>query len=556
MKQVYKTILPALSLLVAGQIQAFERTALLPPAEVYVRITNVENLLNEFNAAYGDRLRADPKVQGFTEAFSEKIEKKIANNDLSIITRQQVETFKLLHGEIAMVNHGQTKSSLLGERIYLAAGASGEDYTKILERTEWLHGELKDDVVRRKDTFQQADLINDIMYAGQTNEASYWMSHSGSTFLLSTDKEWVEKSLVRLRNETVREPKENKLVIHFPIEEWMADALENNTENQIQKRALWNSLGFLNIEKYVLEIEMKEGDLILDGTLSVSDLTSGLFSLLDTSPEDFSGDRLIPPDATSFSYGKIDLPGFWKRLPEILGTMPPKQSAAFMGVLGVFQQRSQLDIQHDLMAHLGRNFTLHTEQSTTNQPLLVSLELTDDDAMEASFTKLLASPFAQSWAHLLRTVDFRGQTLYQMKPKTPDAEPSSICFMDDRLIFSTSAVLMRNAIMRLGSEIDSEPSAMQKTAQATAPDTSFGYGAMDHRKAHSLIYINVSDSSFSAGMTIGTKEQKKAEELGENEISLSHLTSFLGNTYHYAEAVPGGIHHRLVFETDKTHGAP
>jgi hypothetical protein len=102
-----------------------------------------------------------------------------------------------------------------------------------------------------------------------------------------------------------------------------------------------------------------------------------------------------------------------------------------------------------------------------------------------------------------------------------------------------------------------EPFTMQKTAEKLAPSTAFGYGAMDHRTAPAVMYIRVSDSTFSAGFGIQSDVGKPTDgkELGENEISLDHLTSFLNNTYHFAEAVPNGIHHRIVFENNKNQGA-
>lgn len=86
-------------------------------------------------------------------------------------------------------------------------------------------------------------------------------------------------------------------------------------------------------------------------------------------------------------------------------------------------------------------------------------------------------------------------------------------------------------------------------------DEAFGYGAMDHRTAPAVMYIRVSDSTFKAGFGLHVGKPTDGKELGENEISLDHLTSFLHNTHHFAEAVPNGIHHRIVFENHKNQGA-
>ena len=61
--------------------------------------------------------------------------------------------------------------------------------------------------------------------------------------------------------------------------------------------------------------------------------------------------------------------------------------------------------------------------------------------------------------------------------------------------------------------------------------------------------------AFGNRMRADEKVQDFLNAFGENEISLNHLTSFLHNTYYYMEAVPSGIHHRIIFETDQTQGA-
>jgi hypothetical protein len=71
-----------------------------------------------------------------------------------------------------------------------------------------------------------------------------------------------------------------------------------------------------------------------------------------------------------------------------------------------------------------------------------------------------------------------------------------------------------------------------------------------------MLQINVSDSEFNVGL--GFQRNDKAidnkEELGENEISFNYITSFLNDAYHFAEAVPDGIHHRIILKHNSTKG--
>lgn len=530
---------------------ALERADLLPPADTYVRITQAETLWKEFGETYGKQLQADQQVQDFIAAVGGKLRTKVEEGKLPTELHQLFEMHKILKGEIASVYSDRGKAFDV-DSIYLAASATEDEYKRVLERTAWLQTQSNEEVVRKRDSFQGTELVNDIMRGGCTNEISYWMTCVNGTLLLGSEREWVERNMVRLKKETIEEPDESKLSVRFPIGLWTRSAINSEKNTRSSKEAAWSALGILDIEQYLLEIEIKDGDLIVDGTLSIADMSNGLFNLLDTSPEDYTDDILVPAGATSFSYGKIDLPGFWKKLPEILGSLPPKQGTGFIGLIAFFEQQSGLNIENDILAYAGNRFTLHTEQINTNQAILISLELTDGRAMDESLTRLLASPFAQAWSSSVELAGFRGHNLYQLSSKKPDAEPPSLCIAGDRLLIGSRATLVRNAVLRLESDARSEPSIQQRTARKLAPENAFGYGGMNHRQASALIYINVSDSKFSAGVGFSSNPgNKEKEELGENEISLNHLTSFLDHTYHYAEAIPNGIHHRIIFKNEE-----
>jgi hypothetical protein len=319
--------------------------------------------------------------------------------------------------------------------------------------------------------------------------------------------------------------------------------------------------GTFELEQGLLELEMVQGSLVVDSRFTITNPGRGLFALLDTAPESFSDDRIVPQNASSFSYGKIDLPGLWKKLPEILGTLPPRQAAPIARMTALFQQQSGLDIEHDILAHAGNRFTLHTELAGTNQPMLVTLELANDRAFAQSLDTLLASPFAKGWAQQVKTTQYRGRTIHHKKNTSdPSKEPWAVCATDRRLLIGSNADIVRETILRMESSSPPLHPPMRAAARKYAPANAFGYGAMDHRKAEALVYIKVSDNSFSAGIGFQAdvdvpKNQGTKDKPGTNEISLNHLTSFLSMTYHYMEAVPEGIHHRLVFENDETQGA-
>lgn len=545
--RLQRTVLPSLLLVAALPAAALERPALLPPMDASVRVTRAGQLLQEFNAAFGDRLRNDEKVQDFVVALGKKLKKKSAEGGIGIETHQLLEILKLLNGEVALVYGGQDGAALSIQRLYLAASATDETFKEIMQRTAWLQSQSEDEVVRKTESFRGTRIVHDIIRGGTTNETNFWMAEKQGTLLLGNDMEWLQKTIVRLEQESIEEPQGSGLSFRMPIGLLSRNKLaEKKGAERMKSMALWDALGLLGIEQYLLEINIQDGNIVIDGTLTADNLGKGLFSLLDTTPADFSGDRIIPPNASSFSYGKIDLQGFWSHLPGILMPLSSPNGAPLAGLIMMFQKQTGLDIEHDLLAHTGTRFTLHTEQVSTNRPILFTLALNDGMAMEQSLAKLFASPLAKAWGNKVRAVGFRNHTVYQINAKDPTAEPASLCVAGNRLLYGSNAVILRNAVLRMESQAHTEPSTIQRAALAYASPNAFGYGGMDHRSADLLIHVKMSDSSFGAGIGFGTKGKK--EELGENEISLTHLTSFLGNTYHFAEAVPGGIHHRLVFE--------
>jgi len=529
---------------------ALERTELLPSGEMHLNITQAAQLWEDFEDIYGTRLRNDKQIQDFSAAFGEKLKERTDRGTFSLEAHHLCEMLKLLKGEIALVYKGGEKSILTVEKTYLAATATEEEFQHILDRTAWQQEQSEDQTVRKRGMFQGVEINQDIMRCKTPTEKSYWLAWTHNTLLYGSEREWVEESIARLQNEDVVEPGGTRRGCRFPFAQWISESLEKKEgDERVRSETLWNALGILGIEQYLLEIETKGNELIVDGTLAASDLGKGLFSLLDTTPGNFQNRWIVPDNASSFSFGKIDLLRFWNRLPVILKASPPKTGRSIFGAILAFQRASGMDIEQDFLAHAGKQFSFSTVQVGTNQSLLVSLELNNGQAMEQSLSTLFASPVAQSWPKHIDTSDFRGRTIHAQKSSDSGARPFALCVSGDYLLLGNNH-LVRETILRQENGINPEPSTMQETARNLAPPAAFGFGAMDHQIAVDVMQFKVSDTNFYMGFSIqsANKKKKAEEELAENEISLDYITSFLHTTYHFAEAVPGGIHHRIVFE--------
>lgn len=541
-------------LLFPAASRGLERTELLPAADTSLRVSGAADLRAAFDRAFGERLRADPQVMRFWSGLTNKFDARMGKERPPVVFLHLLEAHRLLKGEIATV-YTLTETSPQKRRICLAARADDEEYRTFLEATARQNGRTDDAVVRLKTPFQGSELTCDVVNGGSTNQTACWMGFVENTLLLSTDREWVEQNIVRLRDETVREPESSRIALRFPLGIWIRQMLDRAGETAAEKELMLETLGLLEFNEYQLGIEVQDDDLVFDGTLRIGDMQHGLLNLLDTEPTDFSDDRAIAPNATSFSCGRIALNRLWAKLPDIIGGLPSRTGNSFMGLVLFFQQQSGLDIGNDLLAHTGSRFTFHTELAGTNQIALFSLELIDSRAFNDSLTRLLASPVAKKWSPFVEVTEYRGHPLYRPVATHPDADPA-ICIADGRLLLGSRASMVREAVLRMESDTRSEPGPLLRTARALAPDRAFGYGGMDHLAASLLIQFQASDHDISFGASISSKGRTSRNAQSDDDgMSLDHLASYLNDTYHYAEAVPEGIHHRLIIRTGTNKGA-
>ena len=551
----WKSIIPLVILLsvLPRPSGAMERSKLFQQSRTYLRITNVSNFWNRLDEMYVAELRKDEQFRDFSIAFAEKLKTKSAEGTIPLGLRLLCEQLPFIKGEAVAATTTNKDEDILYQ---MAAAMTEEKYRESLRRGDWQQTASSAPIETLKSDFQGLEIIQSIENGGTPEEESYWRTHINGTLLISGNREWVEKNIVKLQNETIDEPTGNKLHCHLPLGPWIRDSLKKkkSAEERAENRAMYQALGFLSIKHYLLDLEIKEHEVVIDGQLIFFKQGEGLFSLLDTTPGIEANPRMLPPESSSFLAGRIDLAGFWKELPRILSTAPQKFSGPLGKMIDEFQKQTEIDIGNDLLAHTDNQFTyLTVPVAETNQSILISLELKDGQAMEQSLDRLFSSPLLKPG--IVEIEAFRGRTIYSTKSKEPDARPFALCPTASQLLFGNDH-LVRECIQRLDNNEEPEHSALPANAGRHAPDNACGVGAMNHRKAESLLYVNISDSRFSAGLGFqtGSKKENEKKALGENEISFNYVTSFLQNSYNFAEAVSGGIHHRIIFEHEEPEG--
>ncbi len=509
---------------------------------------------------YISKLRQDEQFQEFAAAFALKIKKKPKEGKV-LCDPFLYEQLLMLKGEAVFGASMDGAEPNLPAFCFSAAMTDAE-YKESLRRGHWIQSGADTSATIVKSSFQEVEMIQRITQGGTSKEEIVYWAHLDRTFLLSDQRAWVEECIVRLKKEQVVEPTGNTLDIQIPAGSLFLESILQKKKTRAEKMQaikLHNALGLRGIGIYRLHAEVKGNEILLDSTLAVSDLNQGLFSLLDTSPRNPLRNGLPPRPFSSFMVGKINLANFWKNLPEILTAASTATTTQVAMAIRSIQQKTGLDIEQDVLAHLGNQFVISSQSHGDKHSWVIALELRNEHALEQSLGTLFASPMAQAWGNFILTSDFRGHVIYSLKPKDPEANPFTLSTANGQLLFG-HANLVQETIQQLESGIQPQPSEMERTARKHTPANAFGFGATDQRKAASLMYIKISDSAFSAGLGLSVNkkseksEKSEKEELGENEISLNYMTSFLQNVYYFTEAVPGGIHHRIVLEYKEIKG--
>lgn len=550
MNRNLKVLIP--TLLICIQFAAFgmERTKLLPSnLKPHVRIANLDKFRKSLDEMVLNDLRNDKQFQEFSAAVEEKIKKKSVEGRISLGICLLYEQLSSHHGEVILA-FGTPPSEPDVHGYYLVAAMSEEENRKSRAKSEWLRSVSGAQVDTVTTTFQSQEIVQNIADAGTPKEVSYWQTCLNGTLLLSHDREWIERNIVTLNKKSIEEPRDADLRCYLPLGEWLRAAVESeqDADKKHREELLCKATGLFEIGNYSINIHFGSSELIFDETLEIGDLNKGIFTLFDITPTRKPESGLIPVTASSFSVGKFDLQRFWQNLPVIMAEFPPLSAARINGLSSAFKQKTGIDFEHDLLAHMGKTYFAYTVPSDSGQQFAIALELTDGKAIQNAIDSAFSYPAMQVYLPYISITDFRRHALYSLKINSGSGS-FSMCATDNYLLFGDDAAL-RQSILGMDSVVGPEQSRLQLEAETYTPSNAFIYGAIDHKKTVAMLNIKVSDTNFSAffGVQSGNKSKDNTETLGENEISMNYIGSFLHKAYYYVEAANNGIHHRIVFK--------
>ncbi len=533
---------------------ALERTELLPDnAQNYVRISDTTRFLSQFKASSGGKLWADPQFQDFLGNPDAEIWNALFFEDESEAEAElSIEQMKLAKGEVVLAFN-------MEEEFFLILAMDKAAYERSQELDLKLSELSNNSGNTFKDSFQEVEIIRHIANSEAPDEESHWEAHFKGTLLVGSTREWIEKCIVQLKKETPVEPTGNptlsmKLALSSLIRDTLLEELKNDTPSPMyDPEVLLDALGLMGLENFSFNLELKDTEMVADSTLRVTDLTKGLFTIFDVRPSELPTVTFIPEDIASLEVGRFNLLRFWQEIPNVLATAMPAVKPQFDMAMAMVQQQVGLNLEQDLLAHLGTKYMAFSTTEDNQQISVIAVDLKDGAAFKTGLETTLASPVIQPQiATTLNTEPFLDHTIYTFNADDP-SEEAAFSVAGDYLLYGQPAGLRQ--VIRTQSSDEAantsfEQSALVKGLRKHVPSQAFGYSAIDWKKNMDVFVRELSKPEY-----VSIVQQKWAASGSPlpppdfNKLPASdHIASFFNVSYQYAEASDEGIHHKMILK--------
>lgn len=538
---------------------AMERTELLPPdAQSYIRLSDTTEFWSQLKASSVGKLWVDPQFQDFLgNPDSDTWMELFFEGEPNAKNKVFIEQFKMLTGELILAFDPEQEGP------YIIAAMTKDDFLRSLELDANLKeiGDSSLEII--KSTFQNVEIIQHIEAGGTPAETSYWQAHVSGTLVVGGKKEWVEKCIVQLEKEPTIEPKGTPILsINLPLsklirdeilEAMKADGASTPDEPEIDSEAFLEALGLMGIENWTLTLELKETEMVADSTLRVSDLTKGIFTLLDTQPSELPSVSFIPENIASLEIGRVNLLRFWQEIPKVLAAVAPDNQPQFDMALAMIQQQIGIDLEQDLLSHLGTKYLSFSTAANDRQVSVIAVELKDAAAFKTGLETTMASPILQPQvAANLKTETFLDHTIYTALDDDPN-EALAFGVAANYLLYGQPEGL-RQVLRAESSENQEAPSfeqsALVKGLREHVPPQAFAYGAIDWRKHMDFLVRELSKPEYVA--VLQQKWATTGSPLPPPDFSklptADHIAAFFNISYQYAEATREGLHQRIILK--------
>ncbi len=535
---------------------ALERTSLLPPeAQTYVRVSNTTNFWSMLKKSSLGKLWQDQQFQDFLgNPDAETWQDMFLEGESDAEREVLIEQLKMLKGEVIMAFDMEMEDP------YVIAAMAKNDFISSLEMDAKLLEISEEPFEIIKSTFQDEEIIRHIENGGTPKEESSWQAHVGTTFVMGYTREWVEKCIVQLKKESVKEPEGNPgCNLSLPLSDMIRKFIEEEKEDlagnpdPMNTELLFDALGLMGIDNFSLNIELTETEMVADSNLHVSDLNKGLFTILDLQPSKLPTVDFIPENIASVEVGRFNLLRFWQEIPNVLATAMPAVKPQFDIIVAMLQQQAGINLEQDLLSNIGTEYFSFSVAEDDKQISVIAVELKNSMAFKTGLETALAAPALQPQvAAGLEIEEFLDHTIYSVKEVDP-AEVAAFAVASDYLLYGQPDGIRQ--VIRSESSDDAatesfERSPLVKGLRQHVPPRAFGFGAVDWKK-HMAVVVRELDNPEYSGLLL-QNWAKSGSPFPPPDISklppADHIASFFNVSYQYAEATNDGIHQKIILK--------
>ncbi len=528
---------------------SLERTALLPPeAQMYVRVSNTVTFWDKLKKSSLGKLWVDPQFQDFIGNPDDEVWQELFfQGDSEAEDQVFMEQMKMLNGEVVLAFDLKT------DHPYIIATMSKDDFIRGLELDDKLRDVVKDPFEVVKSTFQNVEVVEHIENVGTPEQVSSWQAHIGNTFILGYTREWVEQSIVRLKKSEIREPEGNPvLTINLPLAQMIEQELENDGAEE-SDRALLEAMGILDVELFNSTIEFKDDEMVANNILGISDLGKGLFTLLDVQPSELPTVTFIPENIASLEVGRFNLMQLWQEIPIFLTTAQPEAKPQFDMILAMIQQQAGINLEQDLLAHLGTKYVAFSVVEGDTQSSVVAIVLEDSMAFKQGLETALSAPAMQPYvATGLELSDFLDHTIYTLKESDPN-DAMGVAVAGDYLLYGDLDGLrqvIRSETSDAAANQNFERSELVKGLRQHITPRAFGFSVVDWKKNMDVIVQELTKTEYVS--LIQQNWAKSGSPMPPPDFNklppADHIASFFNVSYQYIEAKGNDLHQKVILK--------
>jgi hypothetical protein len=535
---------------------ALDRIELLPPqAKAHLRISDTHDFWNKLKQSSIGKLWVDDPFQDFLgNPDAETWQEFFFDGESSAEDKVFMDQLKMLQGEVIIGFDKKYKAP------YVIAELSQDNFMKSLEMDLTLREITAEPFDIHKSTFQDVEIIQYIENGGTPQEESSWQAHLKDTLVFGYSKEWIERSIVQLKKDEIEPPTGNPtLSLKIPLAQLIQNSLLEDMKNPsaaaapYQPEALLEALGLMGIENFSTRIELKDTEMVVDNNLQISDLTKGLFAILDVEPSELPTLDFIPEHIASLEVGRFNLLHFWQEIPTVLATAMPSVKPQFDFIMATVQQQTGINLETDLLSHIGTKYISFSEASGESQISVVAVELRDAAAFKIGLETALNAPALQPQVSASLEIEpFIEHTLYTVKNPDPN-EVMAFAVTDGYLLYGQPDGL-RQVIRRQTSTTQApstfERSPLVKGLRETVPKKAFGYSVIDWKTNMDIIVRELNKPEYTSMIQQSWARSGSALPPPDfNKLpSADHIASFFNRSYQYAEASNDGIHQRIILK--------